>query len=62
MDLSHALALRLLFRSEYGDPGEKGANPPAIRSEQSYHKVSSVKIIVDVILFSIVRSINIMNR
>ena len=37
--------LVLLFRSEYGDPGEKGANPPTIGSEQSYYKVSDVKII-----------------
>ena len=38
------LALRLLFRTEYGDPGQKGANPPTVGSEQGYYKVSNVQI------------------
>ena len=42
--LTYALALRLLFRTEYGDPGQKGANPPTIGSEQGYYQVSNVQI------------------
>ena len=54
MELTHALlALRLLFRTEYGDPGQKGANPPTIGSEQGYYKVSNVQIKIYVVFLDI---------